>query len=218
MVSPVTIRPPAVLIKAVSTLSALSGGRAWLGVGVGHADREADDMGLPFGPVAERFQRLEETLQLAHRMWSGDESPFAGEHYRLAHPVDSPRPAVRPRILVGGAGEKKTLRLVAQYADACNVFDIPDGGATVRRKLTALAEHCAAVGRPFGEIEKTISTRLALGESDAELAARCAGFAELGLTHVCLITQGPWTDDTVRTVGAAGRQLARVESIGTGKD
>jgi hypothetical protein len=88
----------------------------------------------------------------------------------------------------------------------------------VRRKLAVLAEHCAAVGRPFGEIEKTISTRLALDESDAELAARCAGFAELGLTHVCLITQGPWTDDAVRTVGAAARRLAGVEPVRTAKD
>jgi F420-dependent oxidoreductase-like protein len=206
MVSAVTFRPPAVLIKAVSTLSALSGGRAWLGVGAGHADAEASDMGLPFDPVAERFERLDETLQLAHRMWSGDESPFVGEHYRLAHPVDSPRPAVRPRILVGGAGEKKTLRLVARYADACNLFDIPDGGATVRRKLAVLAEHCAAVGRPFAEIEKTISTRLAPGESAEELAGRCSGFAELGMEHVCVIAAGPWTTDMVRTVGAAGQQ------------
>ena len=207
MVSAVTFRPPAVLIKAVSTLDALSGGRAWLGVGVGHHDGEAHDMGLPFGPVAERYERLEESLRLAHQMWSGDESPFAGRHYQLAHPVDSPRPAVRPRILVGGAGERKTLRLVASYADACNLFDIPDGGATVRHKLSVLAEHCAAVGRPTDEIETTISSRLASGETAGELARRCAGFAELGIQHTCLITQGPWTPDAVRTVGDAVRQL-----------
>jgi F420-dependent oxidoreductase-like protein len=207
MVSAVTFRPPAVLLKAISTLDALSGGRAWFGVGAGHHDGEAKDMGLPFGPVAERFERLEETLQLAHRMWSGDESPFEGRHYRLAHPVDSPRPAVRPRILIGGAGERRTLRLVAAYADACNLFDIPDGGATVRHKLSVLAEHCAAVDRPTDQIENTISARLTPGETAAELARRCANFAELGIQHTCLITQGPWTRDAVRTVGDAIRQL-----------
>jgi len=203
MVAGVTFRPAAVLIKSVSTLDALSGGRAWLGLGAGHHDAEARDMGLPYGPTAERFERLEETLRLAHQMWSGDESPFEGRHLRLAHPLDSPRPAVRPRILVGGAGEKKTLRLVARYADACNLFDIPDGGRTVRHKLSVLADHCAAAGRPPDEIEKTISTALAPGETADGLAARCAGLADLGIDHVCLISRGPWTVDAVRTVGAA---------------
>jgi F420-dependent oxidoreductase-like protein len=203
MVSPITFRPPAVLIKSVSTLDALSGGRAWLGVGAGHADAEAKAMGLPFPPAGDRLEQLEETLRLAHRMWAGDESPFQGRHYRLDHPVDSPRPAVRPRILVGGAGEKKTLRLVARYADACNVFDIPDGGATVRHKLAVLAAHCAEAGRAYGEIEKTISTRLAPGETGAQLAARCAGFAELGIDHTVLITQGPWTTSAVSVVREA---------------
>ncbi len=205
MVSGVTFRPPAVLIKAVSTLDALSEGRAWFGIGAGHQEEEARDMGLPFGPTAERYERLEETLQLAHRMWTGDESPFEGKHYRLAHPVDSPRPARRPRILVGGAGERKTLRLVAAYADACNLFDIPDGGVTIRRKLAVLAEHCAAVGRPVDEIERTVSTRLAAGETGAELAERCAALGDLGIEHICLITHGPWTADAVRVVGEAVR-------------
>jgi F420-dependent oxidoreductase-like protein len=200
MVAGVTFRPPAVLIKSVSTLDALSGGRAWLGVGTGHQDREARAMGLPFPPVAQRFEQLEETLQLAHRMWSGDESPFEGRHFQLDHPLDSPRPAVRPRILVGGMGERKTLRLVARYADACNLFDIPDGGKTVRHKLAVLAEHCAAAGRPFGEIEKTISTRLEPGETADEFARRCAAFADLGFDHVSVITHGPWTEEAVRTV------------------
>jgi F420-dependent oxidoreductase-like protein len=205
MVAGVTFRPPAVLIKAVSTLDALSGGRSWLGVGTGHQDAEARAMGLPFPPVAQRFEQLEETLRLAHRMWSGDESPFEGRHFQLEHPVDSPRPAVRPRILVGGMGERKTLRLVAQYADACNLFDIPDGGKTVRHKLAVLAEHCEAAGRPFDEIEKTIGTRLEPGETADEFARRCAGFAELGFDHVGVITHGPWTEDAVRTVSRGPR-------------
>jgi F420-dependent oxidoreductase-like protein len=205
MVAGVTFRPPAVLIKAVSTLDALSEGRAWFGIGAGHQQDEARDMGLPFGPAAERYQQLEETLQLAHRMWAGDESPFEGRHYRLALPVDSPRPARRPRVLVGGAGERKTLRLVAAYADACNLFDIPDGGVTIRHKLAVLAEHCAAVGRPVSEIEKTVSTRLIDGETGAELAERCESLAGVGIEHVCLITRGPWTADAVGVVGEAVR-------------
>lgn len=210
-VSPVTFRPPAVLIKSVSTLDALSGGRAWLGVGAGYQEGEARDMGLPFPPVAERFEWLEDTVRLAHQMWSGDESPFDGKHFRLEHPVDSPLPARRPRIMIGGTGKRRTLRLVAQYADACNVFDIPDGGKTVRENLAVLAEHCAAVGRPYEEIEKTIGTRLNVGESAAEFAEHCAGLTELGLDHAVVIITGPWTPKAVRTVGAAALAL-----VGTG--
>lgn len=207
MVAAVTFRPPAVLIKAVSTLDALSGGRAWFGVGTGYHAGEAEDMGLPLPPTAERFERLEETLRLARQMFGGDDAPFAGAHYRLAHPVNSPAPATRPRVLIGGMGERKTLRLVARHADACNLPDIPDGGATVRRKLAVLAEHCDAVGRPFDEIEKTLSTRLQPGESPAAFAERCASFADLGIDHAVVITAGPWSADGIRTVaaGAAAR-------------
>jgi len=205
MVSPVTFRPPAVLLKSISTIDALSGGRAWLGIGAGYQEEEARDMGLPLPPVAERFELLEDTLRLAHHMWSGAESPFDGKQIRLERPVDSPLPARRPRIVVGGTGKRKTLRLVAQYADACNVFDIPDGGNTVRENLAVLAEHCEAVGRPFDEIEKTIGTRLNPGETAAEFAARCEGLLELGVDHICVITQGFWTPEAVRIVGEAGR-------------
>jgi alkanesulfonate monooxygenase SsuD/methylene tetrahydromethanopterin reductase-like flavin-dependent oxidoreductase (luciferase family) len=203
MVACVTFRPPAMLIKAISTLAVLSGGRAWFGVGAGHQEDEARAMGLPFPATGRRFEQLAETLQLARQMWDGDEKPFVGKHFRLDHPVNSPNPATRPRILVGGAGERRTLPLVAAHADACNLFDIPDGGATVRRKLSVLADLCAAAGRPFDEIEKTISTRLNPGESGPEFAERCAGFAELGVDHVIVITKGPWTPDAVRTASAA---------------
>ena len=137
MVTGVTFRPPSLLIKAVTTLDVLSGGRAWLGVGAGYHEEEARAMDLPLPPVGERFERLDETLRLALQMWSGDSSPFEGRHYRLDRPVSNP-PALRephPPILIGGMGERKTLRLVAEYADACNLFDIPDGGKTIRRKL-----------------------------------------------------------------------------------
>jgi F420-dependent oxidoreductase-like protein len=205
LVSPVTFREPAVLIKAVTTLDVLSGGRAWLGIGAGYEADEAAAMGLPLPPQAERFDRLEETLRLAKQMWAGDTAPFHGTHYRLDEPVARPLPvrSPHPPILVGGTGERRTLRLVAQYADACNVFDIPDGGKTVRRKLDVLARHCADLDRPYDEISKSISTRLAAGESATVFADRCAAFAELGLDHVIVITDGPWSVDRVQTLADA---------------
>src|SRR5215208_1452162 len=182
MVSGVTFRPPALLVKAVTTLDVLSGGRAWLGLGAGYHGEEAEAMGLPLPPTAERFERLDETLAIAMRMWAGDETPFAGEHYRLQHPAGSPPPLRRPHppVLIGGTGERKTLRLVARYADACNLFDIPDGGATVKHKLEVLARHCQEAGRPYEVIEKTLSTRLHPGEPAGEFAARCEAVAILG--------------------------------------
>jgi F420-dependent oxidoreductase-like protein len=202
MVSAVTFRPPALLIKAVTTLDVLSGGRARFGVGTGHHDGEARAMGLPFPAVAQRFERLAETVRLAFRMWDGDESPFEGGHYRLERPLAYPRPVRRPPVLIGGAGERKTLRLVAQYADACNVFDIPDGGKTVRRKLEVLAQHCEDVGRPYELIEKTISTRLEPGESAESFARRCERFGEWGIEHAVVLTAGPWTPAGIATLGA----------------
>src|SRR5215218_3725977 len=205
MVTAVTFRPPSVLIKAVTTLDVLSGGRAWLGVGAGYHEDEARAMDLSLPPVGERFERLEETLRLALQMWSGDSSPFEGHHYRLARPVGNPRPLRRPHppILVGGTGERKTLRLVAQYADACNLFDIPDGGKTIRHKLEVLARHCDAVGRPYDEIEKTVSTRMNPGQSSDEFATECDRLAALGIDHAVVITAGPWTDEAVARLAAA---------------
>jgi F420-dependent oxidoreductase-like protein len=204
MVTGATFRPPAVTIKAVTTLDALSGGRAWFGVGAGHHDGEARAMDLPFPATAERFERLTETVQLALHMWSGDERPFEGKHYRLADPVCSPRPVRRPPILIGGAGERRTLRLVARYADACNVFDIPDEGRTIRHKLAVLADHCAEIGRPYGDIEKTVSTRIMPDESAAGFAARCATLAGWGIDHVVVLSPQPWTEAAVALVAAAG--------------
>jgi F420-dependent oxidoreductase-like protein len=205
MVTGVTFRPPALLVKAVTTLDVLSGGRAWLGIGAGYHGEEAAAMGLSLPPVAERFERLEETLEIAARMWAGDERPFAGRHYRLQRPAGSPPPVQRPHppVLIGGTGERKTLRLVARHADACNLFDIPDGGRTVRRKLEVLAGHCEQAGRPYGEIEKTLSTRLHPGEAAAAFVARCEQAAALGIEHVVVITPGPWTPEALATLGAA---------------
>jgi F420-dependent oxidoreductase-like protein len=209
MVAAVTYRPPAMLIKSTTTLDVLSGGRAWLGIGAGYQEDEARAMGLSLPPVAERFERLDETLQLALRMWSGDATAFHGRHHVLERPVGSPLPVTRPRppILIGGAGERKTLRLVARYADACNLFDIPDGGETVRRKLDVLARHCEELGRPYEEIEKTISTRLEPGESAGAFAERCAQLAVLGIQHAVVLTAGPWSEDGVATLAASARDV-----------
>jgi alkanesulfonate monooxygenase SsuD/methylene tetrahydromethanopterin reductase-like flavin-dependent oxidoreductase (luciferase family) len=208
MVSPVTARPATLLIKAVSTLAVLSGGRAWLGVGAGYHAQEAAEMGLPLPPLAERFERLEDTLRLAHQMFAGDDSPFTGTRVRAERPLNSPTPAVRPRILVGGAGERKTLPLVARYADACNLFDIPDGGATLRRKLDVLARECDAIGRPRREIETTVGTALLPDESPAGFAERCTALGELGAEHIGVITRTPWTDGDLARLSEGSRLLA----------
>jgi F420-dependent oxidoreductase-like protein len=218
MVTGVTFRPPALLVKAVTTLDVLSGGRAWLGIGAGYHGEEAAAVGLPLPPIAERFERLEETVRIAARMWAGDEAPFEGRHYRLGRPEGSPPPIQRPGppILIGGTGERKTLRLVARYADACNLFDIPDGGRTVTRKLAVLARHCADLGRPYDQIEKTLSTRLEAGESSDAFVRRATAAAELGIEHLVVLTAGPWTPDALATLAAAIPTLRGVVSPGGG--
>jgi F420-dependent oxidoreductase-like protein len=205
MVTAVTYRPPALLVKAVTTLDVLSGGRAWLGIGAGYHQGEATAMGLPLPDLGERFERLEETLRLALAMWAGDDTAFEGIHYHLARPVNSPNSIRRPHppILIGGMGETKTLPLVARYADACNLFDVPDGGKTVKHKLAVLSRHCEKVGRAYQDIEKTLSTRLHPGESPDAFARRCSEIAALGIEHIVVILPGPWTDDAVATVAAA---------------
>ena len=199
MVSAVTYRPAALLIKAVTTLDVLSGGRAWLGIGAGYLEQEARELALPLPPVAERFDYLEDTLRLACQMWAGEDAPFAGRRLRLERAFARPLPVQRPHppILVGGSGERRTLRLVAQYADACNLFDIPDGGKTIRRKLEVLRRHCDDVGRPFDEIEKTLSTRLGADESTEAFAERCAALTDVGINHLVLHAAGEWTGDAV---------------------
>ena len=208
MVTPVTYREPAVLIKAVTTLDALSGGRAWLGVGVGYPF-EAAAMGLPMPPTAERFERLADLLDLAEQMGRGDESPFEGRHYRLAHPENRPGAVQRDGIpvLIGGMGEHQTLRLVARYARACNLFDIPDGGATVRQRLHVLQRHCQDLGRDPDEIETTISTRLEPGENAGHLAERLRAMRSWGIDHAVVIRPGPWTRHAVQTMVDAAAEV-----------
>jgi len=184
-VTAVTYREPGMLAKLVSTLDVLSQGRAWLGIGAAWNAAEARGLGLPFPPTAERFERLEETLRICLQMWSDDESPFEGTHYRLERTLNSPQALRRPHppILIGGGGEKKTLRLVAQYADACNLFPGPE----LPRKLDVLRGHCADVGRDYDEIEKTVMMSLdpgADGEKVDALLEQLRGLAALGVAEV----------------------------------
>jgi F420-dependent oxidoreductase-like protein len=210
MVSAATFRSPALLIKAVTTLDVLSGGRAWLGLGAGYQQDEADAMGLELPPVAQRFAVLTDVLELARRMWAGDDSAFEGRTVRAARPISSPRPVTQPHppILIGGTGKQRTLRLVAEYADACNVFDIPDGGTAVRGQLEVLAQHCADVGRDYESIDRTIATGIDADESVDAVVDRFGRLAELGITHVITIARGrPLVAADMATLGAAAVQL-----------
>ena len=214
MVTAATFRSPTLLIKAVTTLDVLSGGRAWLGIGAGHQVEEADMMGLSMPPLAERFEHVEDILHLAARMWSGDQRPFTGTRHRATRPIASPSPlsAPHPPVLVAGMGEKKTLRLVARHAQACNLPDIPDGGRTLRHKLSVLAAHCTDAGRPVEEIDKTVATRIGPDETPAEFTERCAALAALGLDHVVVITSGPWTTDILASLTTAAPEVARIRT------
>src|SRR5215207_3898171 len=160
LVTGVTYRHPGILIKTVTSLDVLSGGRAWLGIGAGWYEREHLGLGVPFPPVSERFEQLEETLQIAQQMWSGVVGPYEGKHYQLVETLSQPMPlsTPHPRILIGGGGEQKTLRLVARYADACNLFARPgqEGMSALSHKLDVLRVHCEAEGRAFEAIEKTV--------------------------------------------------------------
>ena len=163
MVTGVTYRYPGLLVKTATTLDVLSGGRAYFGIGAAWNEQEHQGLGVPFPPLAERFERLEETLQIAQQMWKGDDSAYNGKHYQLGRPLNVPQAIQRPHppILIGGGGERKTLRLVAQYGDACNLF-ARLGDDTLQHKLDVLREHCDALGRPYGEIEKTTLNTISL--------------------------------------------------------
>jgi F420-dependent oxidoreductase-like protein len=165
LVTGVTYRHPGLLAKTVTGLDVLSGGRAWLGIGAAWNEEEHRGLGVPYPSTKERFERLEETLQICLQMWAGDESPYAGRHYQLERPLNVPQSLRRPHppILIGGGGERKTLRLVAEYADACNLFDTGLGPEGMPRKLDVLRAHCEAVGRHYASIEKTCLARVNLG-------------------------------------------------------
>ncbi|TMF12607.1 MAG: LLM class F420-dependent oxidoreductase [Chloroflexi bacterium] len=188
MVTGVVYHQPGILAKTVTTLDVLSGGRAWLGIGAAWNEAESRGLGIPFPPIKERFERLEETLQICQQMWEGkrgSEKPFRSEHYQLERPLNSPQSLTRPHppILIGGGGEKKTLRLVAQYADACNLFPTPE----IPRKLEILREHCQAVGRNYDDIEKTSLFTFDLGDNGENLGKVIGGLkwlAGMGIQSV----------------------------------
>jgi F420-dependent oxidoreductase-like protein len=189
MVTGVTYRYPALLVKTATTLDVLSHGRAYFGIGAAWNEEEHNGLGVPFPPLGERFERLEETLQIAHQMWSGDEKPFEGKHYNPQRLLNSPQVVQKPHppILIGGTGEKKTLRMVAQYGDACNLF-ARLGKDELARKLNVLRDHCQTLGRPYEEIEKTTLDQLHITRdgrngslTPAAVIDRLGELAEMGI-------------------------------------
>jgi F420-dependent oxidoreductase-like protein len=184
LVTGVMYRHPGLLAKTVTTLDVLSGGRARLGIGASWYEREQRGLGVPVVPVAERFERLEETLQICLQMWSDNDGPYNGRHYQLAETLCVPAPISRPHppVLVGGGGEKKTLRLAACYGDACNLFG--SSPADVAHKLEVLRSHCEAEGRDYDRIQKTVlAVRPVLADVDGFLAA-AGEYAALGVTEL----------------------------------
>jgi F420-dependent oxidoreductase-like protein len=191
MVGGVHYRQPALWVKAATTLDVLSGGRAWLGIGAAWNEQESRGLGFPFPPLAERFELLEETLEIAHRMFEGErgtEAPFDGRHTHAVHLLNSPQSISRPRvpIMIGGGGERKTLRLVAQYADATNVFGGPE---TIHHKYEVIREHCAAIGRDPDEIERSTLQSVRFdytgrGEAAQQVVDRFGELADAGAQHV----------------------------------
>jgi F420-dependent oxidoreductase-like protein len=182
LVTGVHYRYPGILAKIITTLDVLSGGRAWLGIGAGWNEEESRGLGVPFPPVAERFEQLEEALQICLQMWAGDESPYQGKLFQLERPLNSPQALTKPHppIMIGGGGEKKTLRLVAKYAQACNLFSSPDLG----HKLDVLREHCEREGRDYDEIEKTAYYAYNVGdkgENTAKIIDELGRLSEQGI-------------------------------------
>jgi F420-dependent oxidoreductase-like protein len=197
-------RAPALLVKTITTIDVLSGGRAYFGIGTGWFEREADALGFAFPSVKKRLDRLEETVRLAKHMWSGGSVPFAGSARELAEPINSPQPLTRPHppILIGGGGERRTLRLIARYADACCFFIGSNGDAAparwrelyatrvavLGRKFEVLRRHCDEVGRPYEAIEKAVQVfwEIPNAERAPELIVLCSELADLGVTHLIL--------------------------------
>jgi F420-dependent oxidoreductase-like protein len=212
LVTGVTYRYPGVLAKTVTTLDVLSGGRSMLGLGAAWYDREHAALGIPYPPLSQRFGMLEETLQICRQMWSEDNGPYAGKYYQLAETICEPQPIRRPPILIGGDGEKKTLRLVAQYADIWNstVADV-DG---LRHKIDVLNRHCDAVGRDPHEIRRTVGAFTDPFEDIDEYLKTVERYAELGIEMINLGPQ-PGNPDPVGFIRRVGDELVpRLNEIG----
>jgi len=217
MVTSVAYRHPGVLVKAVTSIDVLSGGRVIFGVGAGAPfnqlppgrsprDSEVYGLGIPFPSLAERFERLEELVQVALQMWRGDESPYEGAHYQLLRPLNSPNTLQRPHppVLIAGSGERKTLRLVARYGDMCNLFDLPGTGFAdnLRHKLAVLRSHCADAGRDYGEIEKTVSAFIDPEGDRGRVLAHLADLAGLGIGHAMVSPRRPWDEAALDLVAS----------------
>jgi len=204
LVTGAVYRHPGVLAKIVTTLDVLSGGRAWLGIGAAWNEEESRGLGIPFPPVAERFERLEETLQICLQMWSGDESPYAGQHYQLERPLNYPKAisVPHPPIMIGGSGERKTLRFVARYAQACNLFPGPD----LARKLDVLKAHCEAEGRDYDEISKTCYFIFDMGEKGekaGQVTDELGKLAEMGFQAAIGAVANVWDVTPLEIIGSA---------------
>ena len=181
---------------------------------------EAEGLGIPFPSLAERFERLEEVLQIAHQMWRGDETPYTGRHYQLVRPLNSPAAVQRPHppILIGGSGERKTLRMVARYADACSLFDLPGSefADNIAHKLGVLRGHCAAEGRDYDEIEKTIASTFDPGDDPKAalpgLLDHLRELAALGIGHVLLSPRQPWDEAILDAVASIVPDVHAIEA------
>ena len=214
LVGGVTYRHPGLLAKIITTLDVLSGGRAELGLGAAWYVREHVGLGVPFPPTAARFERLEETLQICLQMWSDDDGPFDGRHYQLAETLCRPAPvsSPRPRIMIGGGGERKTLRMVAQYADACNLMGPPE---VIAHKIEVLKGHCDRLGRDLGEIDITAMYRdLPPDASVDRVVSGAKALADLGVTTVVASVVGDdpagWLE---KTFGGAMDELAAIQAV-----
>jgi F420-dependent oxidoreductase-like protein len=204
LVTGVSYRYPGLLAKIVTTLDVLSGGRGMLGIGAAWYEREHVGLGVPFYPIAERLERLEETLQICLQMWSDSDGPYKGEHYQLAETLSVPPPLSKPHppILIGGGGERKLLRLVAKYADMNNLFS--SSPEEVRHKLDVLARHCDEVGRDRAEIRNTTIGRVSPDTDLEDFVATMKDYAALGMEHVQLALL---TDEPARLVESAIAKL-----------
>lgn len=206
LVTGAVYRAPGLLAKQATTLDVLSGGRAGLGIGAAWNEEESRGLGLPFPPTAERFERLEEAIQICLRMWSDSDEPYAGAHYHLERTLNSPQNLSQPRpyLMVGGSGEQKTLRLVAKYADACNIFFNEEAG----RKLDVLRAHCEREGRDYEAIDKTTITWVTPTTTRDDLLRQLESIRETGFTVAYAVCFGPEPLAGVELLGSVSQETA----------
>ncbi|SFR91404.1 probable F420-dependent oxidoreductase, Rv1855c family [Microbacterium sp. cf046] len=207
LVTGVIYREPALLAKQVTTLDVLSGGRVGLGIGAAWNEQESRGLGFTFPPVADRFRQLEETIQICLQMWAEEEEPYEGALWQLERTLNSPQSVTRPHpyLMIGGSGERKTLRLVAQYADACNISATPESA----RKLDVLRAHCDAVGRDYDDIEKTAMIPVTPNSTPASVAETVSGLAALGFTATYVFAVGmPEPSEVVDLIAGAAALVA----------